>query len=679
MILKALRLRVKAFLFLLCALLVPVQAVQAAKLELVCPCSLKNNGATAISIIAGIINLDSTVASSNLRMKVLAHKAPHYFDGPAYIASYYYFQSQLGPSQQLLPATYTAGFFAPPEGNYHITLVLQEMSAGIWLDVDQIRMKQGVRSTPRAGGASYSNDEAEHTAIFMAGRATSVINGNQITVNMPKLHNVSPSHTTGNLEIQIRQSNSQGAYYTLSTAALGGGLAPLTEVGPTSITTAYSEVAAPAYGSIDVALVDSGSSQLLTSQQLFTINGTASQRRYFSISGVNLLNDADSDGVSDYNESLVGTDPQSATSKPPKAVLKLLVYYSQGVPALYANDELARIDHLISVSNQVLTDSNVNIVLELAAVAQININEADGIGTTLQQMLAEVGTFAGLSATRKNELIDVVLVMRPHLPGSSICGIASLSGVGSNGDLLAQSFANNASGVVDIDCSDTVTAHELGHIMGLAHSRIQTASGEAQGTFPWSSGHSVEGIFSSIMAATDGVPVALYSAPNLNCFGLACGVDRSDLQNGADSALSLNVVSYQVAAFAEDTDGDGIANALDDDDDGDGTLDIFDEVPLDKNNVFDFDLDGIGNNSDPDDDADGEPDISDDFPLNPFEVLDTDSDGVGNNEDLDDDNDGYSDVDELDFGSNPLDPEDTPEIHGLNIVLIRAAVEAKTK
>lgn len=145
-----------------------------------------------------------------------------------------------------------------------------------------------------------------------------------------------------------------------------------------------------------------------------------------------------------------------------------------------------------------------------------------------------------------------------------------------------------------------------------------------------------------------------------------------------------------------DTDGDGIPNCIDTDDDNDGILDAEDEFPSDKDEWTDTDGDGIGNNSDMDDDNDGQADsdeitcgsdpfnktslsldydqdgvpdcldsdddndglldISDAFPFNPSEWADTDKDGTGDNADTDDDNDGQSDHDELQCGSNSLDP-----------------------
>jgi gliding motility-associated-like protein len=84
----------------------------------------------------------------------------------------------------------------------------------------------------------------------------------------------------------------------------------------------------------------------------------------------------------------------------------------------------------------------------------------------------------------------------------------------------------------------------------------------------------------------------------------------------------------------QDTDGDGLLNAIDPDDDNDGVLDVYDAFPINPWEWTDTDHDGIGNNADPDDDNDGILDACD---------VDTNGDGIPDNgTDLDADgiNDG---------------------------------------
>ncbi len=128
-----------------------------------------------------------------------------------------------------------------------------------------------------------------------------------------------------------------------------------------------------------------------------------------------------------------------------------------------------------------------------------------------------------------------------------------------------------------------------------------------------------------------------------------------------------------------DFDGDGSPDGLDDDDDNDGTKDVDDAFPKDPSEDTDTDGDGIGNNADTDDDGDGTPDDEDAFPLDPNEDTDTDGDGIGNNADTDDDGDGATDQDEIDAGTDPLDPNDTPIIFAMEPTSCNTAVNVEDR
>ncbi|MFH1531392.1 MAG: RHS repeat-associated core domain-containing protein [Pseudomonadota bacterium] len=114
-----------------------------------------------------------------------------------------------------------------------------------------------------------------------------------------------------------------------------------------------------------------------------------------------------------------------------------------------------------------------------------------------------------------------------------------------------------------------------------------------------------------------------------------------------------------------DTDGDGVGNNGDDDDDGDGYSDEIEAGagtdPLDPAvHPSDLDGDGIPDPSDPDIDGDGTPNGADAFPFDPAETADTDGDGTGDAADTDDDGDGYPDEQEIEAGTDPLDPQSKP-------------------
>jgi len=108
----------------------------------------------------------------------------------------------------------------------------------------------------------------------------------------------------------------------------------------------------------------------------------------------------------------------------------------------------------------------------------------------------------------------------------------------------------------------------------------------------------------------------------------------------------------------EDNEPDGIGDVCDPDDDNDGTDDGQDAFPFDDSEDTDTDGDMLGNNADLDDDNDT---IADDFELaNMLDPLDAADAGA------DPDMDGFTNLEEFEGGSDPQDPDSTPETDTLD-------------
>ena len=176
------------------------------------------------------------------------------------------------------------------------------------------------------------------------------------------------------------------------------------------------------------------------------------------------------------------------------------------------------------------------------------------------------------------------------------------------------------------------------------------------------------------------------------------------IQGNAEGANSPDDCLDLYALKNEDSDGDGVNDYYDDlpnnpaasvDTDGDGYPDEWNEDATEEeiaNSSVSLDAFPDDPTASEDTDGDGYPDqwnenataqqiaesslTLDAFPEDRYEWLDTDGDGIGNHTDIDDDGDGSSDAEEIAEGTDSLDANDYPGSGGLNILLIKAAMDA---
>ncbi len=343
-----------------------------------------------------------------------------------------------------------------------------------------------------------------------------------------------------------------------------------------------------------------------------------------SLTDANYLVDSDQDGVDDINEGLEGTDPEDAESVPPVPVIDVLILHEEHSFERYNVDAESFIGHVLAATDDIYERSESPI--RLRAVGVLDANDLPEIagGKPLNQ--------AGFLALLDEYHADVAVAFRVHQGG--ICGYAvTIGGRGDKGFLHPnERFPYTELFLDPTICGITVTAHELGHLMGLGHSFEQLSTG----TYVWSRGHAVHGEFGTIMtyarSVFSAVVADVFSNPRLDCHRKPCGVQHTEPNEAgsADSALSVNVLKYQFARTSSpdpefDFDGDGV-----------GAVD--DAFPIDPSESSDTDGDLFGDNRDA-------------FPDDPLEWADTDGDGIGDNSDPDIDDDGVLNLDD----PNPFD------------------------
>ena len=378
-----------------------------------------------------------------------------------------------------------------------------------------------------------------------------------------------------------------------------------------------------------------------------------------SLTEANYLVDSDEDGVGDINETLEGTDLNDAESVPPIPVIDVLVLHEAHSFERYNVSVETFIGHVLTATNDMYERSNSPIHLRAVGVLDANdLPEIEG-GNPLDR--------AGFEPLLEEYQADVVVVFRAHAGG--ICGYAvTIGGKGDKGFLHPnERFAYTEVFLDPTICGIAVTAHELGHLMGLGHSFEQLSTG----AYVWSRGHAVHGEFGTIMTYArsffSAIVADVFSNPRQDCHGVPCGVVHTEpnAAGSADSVLSVNVLKYQFARTSEpdsefDFDGDGVG-AVDDafpidasetsDTDGDRFGDNRDAFPYDPLEWADTDGDGIGDNSDPDIDDDGIFNLTD---PNPFDAALTEVRLIGITSDEEGDEFGYSAVQVNDLGGDGI-------------------------
>lgn len=211
------------------------------------------------------------------------------------------------------------------------------------------------------------------------------------------------------------------------------------------------------------------------------------------------------------------------------ATVDVLVVYDGATNTKFNGQVDTAMRSWVSQINDLYRNSQVDIQLRLAGTMNYDVGGAD-----MGVVLGRIRVDGNIAAKRQAVGADFVV----QLHGTGNCGLGYVA--------VDKNWAFN---VVGPGCGAQAMAHELGHNMGLNHSRKQ---GDTSGTrYRYGLGYGVQNTFATTMAYpgefnTSWVPN--FSNPRINCRGLPCGRNIG-LSDEADAATALNNVRDEIGNF----------------------------------------------------------------------------------------------------------------------------------
>ncbi len=262
-----------------------------------------------------------------------------------------------------------------------------------------------------------------------------------------------------------------------------------------------------------------------------------------------------------------------------------MIIYTSGVQERYPGDLIdTRVNHLVALTNQAMTDSNLDIVLRLVHHELTNNFSDDSNFDALDDMrLALAGEpVAGLedlAATREAFGADLIaLLSTANIETRGACGVAYFPFFNENLGEYDNSYAVQISndGVTNWSvCADSTFPHEVGHQLGAHHHRESFNPDFLPDTTGF--GLVVPDRYNTLMSSISSADVNRYKRlnvftnPDIQCGGDPCGSNEpgKEINNAEVMAVFAPIVADYMNATIPgeiqppppsmpDSDGDGI-------------------------------------------------------------------------------------------------------------------------
>lgn len=241
-----------------------------------------------------------------------------------------------------------------------------------------------------------------------------------------------------------------------------------------------------------------------------------------------------------------------------EAVVDVLFIYTPAASQYLGRKLEARARAIISIANQSFRENNIAIKFKSVGLEEISYTAADSsIQTSFDALVAKTDaafdSLDNLVLTSGGDLVVMLHAVDPNTDTN--CGWTTLNGVGRQGDFQTLYHQGNLISTINVgpDCLSSFNlAPVFASNMGIARERGRSPDG---GTFSFSAGYGVVDGFRTLGTAIgtstlgSAFTINRFSNPDELCLGVACGVDRNDIANGADAAFSLNRTRHLVSAI----------------------------------------------------------------------------------------------------------------------------------